>query len=317
MLRRYRISLSAALLLALAAGCGSKPAPEDSASVPAGAPAAGDQRTADHRAPTALTPPQPPSAEEPNTEPAPTRNQAFDPATVGRINGFVKWIGDPPQPVKFVLDKDAHACTHDGRTEHVSQRLIVDPPTRGVKNAVVYLARMKGRGKPLDTLPYAGLLDQKHCEYSPRVMVIPRGAKLKMGSSDPTLHNVNMQGAAGYNMALLQGTQVSRPMLEPGLVRMKCDAGHWWMRGYLHVVEHPYYAITPADGRFELDDVPPGTYEVVMWHEGWSVIGQNAGRVEFSDEPLILKQRLTVRPKHTTDLNFELSDLHTIAARSS
>jgi hypothetical protein len=61
--------------------------------------------------------------------------------------------------------------------------------------------------------------------------------------------------------------QLPQTMKKPGIVTFKCDAGHTWMSAYVFVVDQPYYAVTDAAGKFELKDVPPGAYTLVVWHE--------------------------------------------------
>ena len=60
-----------------------------------------------------------------------------------------------------------------------------------------------------------------------------------------------------------------RSLRRPGFYFVQCDAGHPWMSAYIWIVEHPYYVKTDAKGNFELTDVPPGTYTLKFWHEGW------------------------------------------------
>ncbi len=54
----------------------------------------------------------------------------------------------------------------------------------------------------------------------------------------------------------------------------KCDAGHTWMSAYIWVSKHPYYAVTDKSGKFEIADVPPGTYKLKAWHEALGTVEQ-------------------------------------------
>ncbi|MFQ5685007.1 MAG: carboxypeptidase regulatory-like domain-containing protein, partial [Candidatus Binatia bacterium] len=63
-----------------------------------------------------------------------------------------------------------------------------------------------------------------------------------------------------------QTIDVSRKIRRTGLVEVKCDA-HDWMHAWLLVTDHPYYAVTDADGKFTIEDIPPGTYALRFWHE--------------------------------------------------
>jgi hypothetical protein len=62
---------------------------------------------------------------------------------------------------------------------------------------------------------------------------------------------------------------VRRAFDKPGVVELTSAAGGYWMRAYLFVADHPYYALTDPHGRFELSGVPPGRYEAVCWHPNW------------------------------------------------
>ena len=71
-----------------------------------------------------------------------------------------------------------------------------------------------------------------------------------------------------FNLALpVQGFRIRRRLDDPGLVSLKCDAGHTWMSGFIVVQEHPYYALTTADGAYLIGDVPAGEYRLRTWHE--------------------------------------------------
>src|SRR5437868_1206868 len=63
----------------------------------------------------------------------------------------------------------------------------------------------------------------------------------------------------------------ARRLDQPGLVELTSGAGYYWMHGYLWVGEHPYFALTGPAGRWELTGVPPGDYELVVWHPNWRV----------------------------------------------
>ena len=99
-----------------------------------------------------------------------------------------------------------------------------------------------------------------------------------MQSSDATLHTIHMDGAATFNLPFPFPNQIiSRTMSTPGLVNLRCNGGHVWMNAEMMVVPHPYYAVTDESGRFEFTSVPPGTYQIVAWHEGWGLAGKGTG----------------------------------------
>jgi hypothetical protein len=113
-------------------------------------------------------------------------------------------------------------------------------------------------------------LDQQGCRYSPHVFGIQTGQTLEILNSDPTLHNIHAMPANNreFNTGQpIQGmkTEQSFENVEV-MVPFKCDV-HGWMNAYAGVLDHPYFAVTTADGGFELSNVPPGTYTVEAWHE--------------------------------------------------
>jgi hypothetical protein len=85
-----------------------------------------------------------------------------------------------------------------------------------------------------------------------------------------------------------------------GLVHLRCNGGHVWMNAEMVVVPHPYYAVTDESGRFELTDVPPGTYQIVAWHEGWIL----AGKEQAYD---VLTERTVQRPIFNEPRSWEKS----------
>jgi uncharacterized protein (DUF2141 family) len=93
-----------------------------------------------------------------------------------------------------------------------------------------------------------------------------------------------------FNMALPnQGQDIPTELSRPGTVRVDCDA-HGWMEGWIYVVDNPYYAITGADGKFTIADVPPGEYDLVA-------IQSFTGPVQ---------QKVTVAASKPTSLSIEL-----------
>jgi hypothetical protein len=96
-----------------------------------------------------------------------------------------------------------------------------------------------------------------------------------MMSSDATLHTVHMEGAATFNLPFPFPNRVtSRTLPGAGLIHLRCNGGHVWMNAEMMVVTHPYYAVSDESGRYEFTNVPPGTYQIVAWHEGWGLAGK-------------------------------------------
>jgi plastocyanin len=131
-------------------------------------------------------------------------------------------------------------------------------------NAVVSLTGVKAAA----AYPDPTVTNDK-CRFLPRVQLARPGAPAKTTSHDPLLHTTNAQQDGGrtlFNVGLpVPGMVVSRPLNGPGLVRITCNT-HTWMRGFIVVTEEAA-AVSGADGRFTITGVPPGTYELKVWHE--------------------------------------------------
>ena len=106
-------------------------------------------------------------------------------------------------------------------------------------------------------------------------------------------------------------------MATPGLVNLRCNGGHVWMNAEMMVVPHPYYAVTDESGRFEFTKVPPGTYQIVAWHEGWGLAGkeqafdvltERAVQRPIFTEPKTWEKSVTVKANQPASVNFVLGN---------
>jgi hypothetical protein len=234
----------------------------------------------------------------------------------GTISGTVKWSGPVPHDVELPITKDPQICEYDGKKTVSLDRLIIGQDG-GVANTVVYLKNISA-GKAMDLPEQRRHLDQKHCRYVPHILLVPENTDLQMKSSDATLHTIHMDGAASFNLPFPFPNQVvSRTMSTPGLVNLHCNGGHVWMNAEMMVVPHPYYAVTDESGRFEFSNVPPGTYQVVAWHEGWGLAGKEQAydvlteksvqRPIFS-EPKTWEKSVTVNSNGSSSVNFVIGN---------
>jgi Polysaccharide lyase family 4, domain II len=233
----------------------------------------------------------------------------------GNISGTVKWSGPVPRELVVPINKDAQICDPDSRKTASLDRLIVGPDG-GVANTVVYLKNIAA-GKPMVLPEERRHLDQKHCRYIPHILLVPQDGVLSMESSDATLHTVHMDGAASFNLPFpFVDRTITRTMSRPGVVNLRCNGGHMWMNAELMVVSHPYYAVTDETGRFELTGVPPGTYQLVAWHEGWVLVGKEKAYDSLTDqtvlrpvftEPKTWEKAVKVNPNESTVENFVIS----------
>ncbi len=234
----------------------------------------------------------------------------------GNITGTVRWSGPMPHIASFPITKDPQICDPDSHKKEDLERLIIGPQG-GVVNTVVYLKDIT-RGKAMEVPETRRFLDQKHCRYEPHILLVPQNDVLEMKSSDPVLHTVHMDGAATFNLPFpFENRVIKRNMSSPGLVNLRCNGGHVWMNAEMFVIPHPYYAVTDESGRFELTGVPPGTYEIEAWHEGWGVIRQEQSFDVLTErkvdrpiftEPKTWDKKVSVTANQTSTVNFTIAE---------
>ena len=232
------------------------------------------------------------------------------------ISGTVKWSGPVPRALSMPITKDPEICDPDSKKTADLERLIIGPQG-GVANTVVYLKNITS-GKAMDLPEQRRHLDQRHCRYIPHILLVPQNQALSMVSSDATLHTIHMDGAATFNLPFPFPDRVNtRVMPTAGLVNLRCNGGHVWMNAEMFVAPHPYYAVTDESGYFELTNVPPGTYQLVAWHEGWNLLGKEQAydvltehsvqRPVFS-EPRTWEKPVVVNANQSSTVDFVLSN---------
>ena len=215
-----------------------------------------------------------------------TRHRLFASGQItgsGAIKGAVVYTG--AVPTKKVIPKDPEICG-----EPHSEAQIVVGANKGVKDAIVYLEGV-AKGAPMSKPAKPAVINNQKCSFVPESQIVAPGP-IEIVNSDPVLHNTHgfYGKRTAFNVALPnQGQRVTKDLPRSGLVRVECDE-HGHMHATVYVADHPYHAVTGADGAFTIKDVPPGNYTLVVYQ-------RHTGPIETP---------VAVKAKETTDVKVDL-----------
>ncbi|MCZ7687704.1 MAG: carboxypeptidase regulatory-like domain-containing protein [Sandaracinaceae bacterium] len=157
--------------------------------------------------------------------------------------------------------------------------------------------------------PRAATVLTEECRYAPRVSAVAVDSPIVFRNADGVMHNVHAHrdGETVWDFALPDlGSTEQRVLEEAGALRIVCDV-HAWMEAWVHAFPHPYFAVSDAEGRFRITDVPPGQYVVRVWHESWRVLGTRSGRPE-RPSAVVLSRTVSVSGRQETTVDFELGE---------
>ena len=188
------------------------------------------------------------------------------PVSAATVSGKVLFEGDPPAPKPINFGAEKQCATMHGDHLPVNEEIVINPD-KTVKWALVYVKDApKSAAAPAEAVE----IDQKGCMFIPHVVAARVGQKVTFKNGDPMLHNVRSEAKTNkpFNIAQpIQGMTTSKTFDKPEIgIKMRCDV-HFWMASYIHVLDNGFYAVTGDDGRFEIKDLPAGTYTLELWHE--------------------------------------------------
>lgn len=229
-------------------------------------------------APTEKPAPKPvaPKTDEPKVAPrAPSAPAAAStPRTPGEkgvaIKGTVNWKGDPAKNAKIEMDSDP-VCKESCKGEDRFKETYVIKDGK-LANVCVYVSKGLEAGAKFPVRTETVVIDQVGCTYVPHVVAIQLGQKVEIKNSDATTHNVHFKSKLNGDWNMTQSEKGTVPPKEEfkraelGTASFKCDI-HTWMESRALLFEHPFFAVTGADGTFEIKDLPPGQYTLTAWHE--------------------------------------------------
>ena len=184
-------------------------------------------------------------------------------SAVGSVAGNIKLDGPAPRDTTTITD-DQPIC---GTTPEAS----TVATAKGVSNAVVWIAGAKtGKGLPVEKRTE---LSSEKCALDPRVQAVVVGTTVNVYNEDRLIHKlVFIRGAHDTvtTMPFFNGGEAVPSegiATKSGIVEVRCTL-HPWTHGYIAVFDHPYFAVTDANGAFSIDSLAPGTYKMMVWHEG-------------------------------------------------
>lgn len=180
--------------------------------------------------------------------------------------------------------KDAEVCACEDVPD---ERLVVDPDTRGVRDVFVYLAP-----KQVHTLSYIHPtlnkpgpieLHTKACRYTPHALIAQVGQQINQVNDDALGHHLAIRSPRSRQFSAVVPSQheiSSFSFREPERcpILVVCDF-HTWMKAYILPLDHPYGAVTNANGEFLIDKIPVGAHKLAIWHNGESA--QRAMKIEL------------------------------------
>lgn len=192
---------------------------------------------------------------------------AIDQANTGSISGKVAFSGEAPK-MKTIDMSGTAACAQQHPAPQEAEDIVVNG-NHTLKNVFVWVKEgVPDRAWP--TPHNAVVLDQNGCMYRPRVIGVMVNQDIKFTNSDSTNHNVHplprLNAEWNESEAPKTSDVVKRFSKQEVMMPVKCNI-HPWMRAYIGVVNHPFFAVTGSDGSFKITGLPPGKYTIETWHE--------------------------------------------------
>jgi plastocyanin len=218
---------------------------------------------------------QPAQQSSPSSSTAAEPVIAIDPATAGGVSGVISFKGALPKTPSIDMTQDPGCPTQPQPGETVVAR------NGKLANVFVYIKDGLPQGRfavPQDPV----VLDQKGCHYIPHMLGLMAGQQLKILNTDTADHNVHDLPRNNPEWNESQSPTdppVVKTFPHPEMmIAIQCNQ-HPWMKAYVNVMAHPYFAVSAADGSFQIKNLPPGEYTLVAVHEKF---GERTMRVKVS-----------------------------------
>jgi plastocyanin len=193
----------------------------------------------------------------------------------GNFKGVVTLKGKPPARKTLVKKgdqtiKDAAVCS---AADVLSDDFIVNEKAdNGVANVIVYLKKAPEGYKTAPVPQEPVVFDQEGCRFIPHVLAVRCNQTILFKSADAVAHNINITAIrnTGFNQVIQpnnrEGVEFKFAKPETAPVTVKCDL-HPWMKAHHLPLEHPFFAVTDEEGKFEIKGLPPGKHAFSVWNE--------------------------------------------------
>ena len=216
------------------------------------------------------------------------------------VSGVIRFDGAQPKRPPLPLTPESRKL-YEGRPYPRDEVELVNEK-REIQNVFVYIQKGLPTGKTYPAPKKPALLDQQRSMFRPRVQGLFVNQDFAMRNSDPIIHNVRSlsQENRPFNIAQPAGTpdRLKRFSDKEGPIELRCDF-HRWMRAFIFVMEHPFFAVTDSQGQFTIKNLPPGEYTLASWHESF---GENKQTIKAGVDGL---KGITFTYKPKRELNFE------------
>jgi plastocyanin len=220
--------------------------------------------------------------------PAPAASPV-DEANAATVTGKVSYTGEKPKLA--TIDMSANpACSRAHSSPQKSEEVVLND--NGTLKYTFVWVKSGLPDKQWPTPSGSVELDQKGCMYGPHVIGVMTGQNIQIKNGDPTNHNIHPLPKVNqeWNESQAPGSDPKMRTFarEEVMIPVKCNV-HPWMRAYIGVVSHPFFAVTGNDGTFTIKGLPPGSYTLQAWHEKYgtkdipvTVAAKESKTVDFS-----------------------------------
>ncbi|MBI1802832.1 MAG: carboxypeptidase regulatory-like domain-containing protein [Ignavibacteriae bacterium] len=186
----------------------------------------------------------------------------------GNITGKINFTGAKPALSMIKMNADPKCMKMHGGKDVPSEQAVVNS-NKTLQYVFVYVKKgLEGKKFPTSNTKLS--LNQQGCMYHPHVFGMMTKQPLEVVNSDQTLHNIHAlpKNSTQFNIAQpIKGMKLTKTFDKPEvMVKVKCEV-HNWMAAYIGVLDHPFFAVSDDQGKFEIKNLPPGEYELEAWHE--------------------------------------------------